>query len=91
MKSTFMHSNVYFKYFLLSNVLKIQTLKHLQSLKHFELHHVSSCIVKENVFLVKTKTLQDKTVVEKCKAIKDSERGMTNKDVAEKYVVPKNN
>ena len=40
MKSTFMHSNVYLQYLLLSNVLTIQTLKRLKSWKHFKLHHV---------------------------------------------------
>ena len=40
MKSTFMHSNVYLQYFLLSDVLTIQTLKRLKRWKHFKLHHV---------------------------------------------------
>ena len=31
-----------------------------------------------------------KTLAEKCKALKDLEKGISNKDVAEKYGVPKN-
>ena len=34
--------------------------------------------------------LANKTVIEKCKAIKDLEQGMSNKDVADKYGVPRN-
>ena len=34
--------------------------------------------------------LANKTVVEKCKALKDLERGLSNKRVAEKYGVPRN-
>ena len=36
------------------------------------------------------RTLNNKSLVEKCKALKDLENGMTNKDVAVKYGVPKN-
>ena len=34
--------------------------------------------------------LTNKSVVEKCKALKDLEKGMSNKEVAQKYGVPKN-
>ena len=33
---------------------------------------------------------RSKSLIEKCKALKDLERGMSNKDVAEKYGVPRN-
>ena len=35
------------------------------------------------------RTLNNKSLVEKCKALKDLENGMTNKEVAVKYGVPK--
>ena len=34
--------------------------------------------------------LTKKTVIERCKAIKDLEQGMSNKDAANKYSVPRN-
>ena len=34
--------------------------------------------------------LNNKPIGVKCKALKDFEKGMTNKDVAAKYFVPKN-
>ena len=33
--------------------------------------------------------LRNKTVIEKCKAIKDLEQGMSNKDVANKLCLPR--
>lgn len=39
--------------------------------------------------LVKRK-LTNKSIIEKCKALKDLETGMSNKEVAKKYGVPKN-
>ena len=39
--------------------------------------------------LVKRK-LTNKSIIEKCKALKDLEKGMSNKELAQKYGVPKN-
>ena len=45
---------------------------------------------KKQFCLVSTKYLKIETVEKKCKALKDLENSMRNKDVSEKYDVPKN-
>ena len=46
----------------------------------------SSCF--KTVKMSSKRKLQSKTLLDKCNALRDIERGMTNKDVSMKYNVP---